>query len=195
VVKTAAKQLKTWHEMGINITMSINISDYAFRKTDFVQNTIAVIQAQGIDCHHFDLELTERIVMDTSESYLKIGQLKEAGFKLSLDDFGTGQSSLSYLKRYNIDKLKIDKSFVDDIPHDKQSCEIANAIVSLAAAMNMSTVAEGIERKEQMDYFSQLGCNAYQGYLYSKPLPAEQFERFYRSLYPSYLEMRDSELS
>gem|GEM_PF-1268838 len=180
VIKTAASQLKQWHQQGINICMSINISDHNFRKNNFVETTLAGIKTSGLDCAYFDLELTERIVMDTKESYHKITQLKEAGFKLSLDDFGTGQSSLSYLKRFNIDKLKIDKSFVDDIPHDKQSCEIANAIVSLAQAMNMATVAEGIEDKQQMEYLCKIGCDSYQGYLFSKPLPAEQFEDFYR---------------
>lgn len=179
VLKTAANQLKIWHEKGIKISMSINISDYNFRKNDFVATTINTLKTSGLDIDNFDLELTERIVMDSNESYHKISQLKEAGFQLSLDDFGTGQSSLSYLKRFNIDKLKIDKSFVDDIPDDKQSCEIANAIVSLAKAMNMITVAEGIESDEQQAFLSALGCDYYQGYLFSKPLPAQQFEEFY----------------
>ncbi|MCW8931379.1 MAG: EAL domain-containing protein [Gammaproteobacteria bacterium] len=179
VIKTATKQQRMWQEKDINITMSINISNYEFRKPQFVKHIIEAIQCEGLDCKSFDLELTERVVMDTTESFQKIAELKKAGFIISLDDFGTGQSSLSYIKRFNIDKLKIDKSFVDDIPDDAQSCDIVQAIISLAKAMKMETVAEGIEDKRQIKFLKELGCGYFQGYYYSKPLPVEELEARY----------------
>ncbi len=177
VLRTGAKQQVAWRKQGIKIEMSLNISNHQFRKSDFVEQTLAIFQQEGADCHLFDLELTERIVMDTEESQDKIAALKQAGFRLSLDDFGTGQSSLSYLKRFNIDKLKIDKSFVDDLPGDEQSCDIARAITSLAQAMNMETVAEGVETAKQLHFLQQLGCVNYQGYFFSKALSAEDLQK------------------
>ncbi|SEH07689.1 Cyclic di-GMP phosphodiesterase Gmr [Candidatus Venteria ishoeyi] len=181
VLTTGATQKRLWMAQGIDIGMSLNISNHQFRKHDFVEQTIEAIQQSGIQCQHFDLELTERIVMDNEESHEKIVQLKAAGFKLSLDDFGTGQSSLGHLKRFNIDKLKIDKSFVDDIPEDSQSCDIARAITSLAQAMNMETVAEGVESTAQLKFLQELGCINFQGYLFSKAVSADELEQLWKT--------------
>jgi len=181
VFDTGAKQQSIWQSMGINIQMSLNISNQQFSRTDFTKITMNIFKKYKLDPKTIDLELTERIVMDSDESFKKIQELKNAGFSISLDDFGTGQSSLSYLKKYDIDKLKIDKSFVDDLPNDEQSCGIAKAIVSLADAMNMKTVAEGVEDTKQLDFLQGLNCNTYQGWYFSKALRAEDFEELYLS--------------
>jgi len=179
VLKTAANMVKSWREKDYDLIMSVNISNSQFRKEDFVENLKATIDSVGVDYKYIDLELTERIVMDKDDSKLKLDKLNELGFKLSIDDFGTGQSSLSYLKRFDMDKLKIDKSFVDDIPNDTQSCDIAKAIVSLSSSMNMKSVAEGVETKEQLEFLVSLGCEYYQGYHFSKPLTSDDFEKLY----------------
>ena len=179
VFDTGAKQQSIWQSMGINIQMSLNISNQQFSRSDFTKITMDIFKKYKLDPKTIDLELTERIVMDSDESFKKIQELKNEGFSISLDDFGTGQSSLSYLKKYDIDKLKIDKSFVDDLPNDEQSCGIAKAIVSLADAMNMKTVAEGIENTKQLDFLHGLNCNTYQGWYFSKALKAKDFEKLY----------------
>lgn len=194
MLRTAARQLKAWQRRGMELRMSVNISDSQFRKGDFVHQTVEVIRREGMACRCFDLELTERIVMDTDESRDKISRLKEAGFKLSLDDFGQGQSSLSYLKRFEIDRLKIDKSFIDDLPQDPQGCDISHAIVSLAQAMHMETVAEGVEDAQQLAYLAALGCDYYQGYLFSRPVPADRLERLYFENPPQDCERSSSDL-
>jgi diguanylate cyclase (GGDEF)-like protein/PAS domain S-box-containing protein len=179
VLKTGARQQALWIQKGININVALNISDNQFRKSTFVKDTLEIFKNENINPRTIELELTERIVMDSEESYNNIQALKDVGFDISLDDFGTGQSSLSYLKKYNIDKLKIDKSFIDDLPNDEQSVSIARAIVSLAKAMGMKTIAEGVETKEQLEFLKDLGCDAYQGWYFSKAIKAEEFEKLY----------------
>lgn len=176
--KGAEQQLK-WQKMGIDIQMSLNISNQQFNKSDFVGIVTTIFKQYHINPSTIDLELTERIVMGSQESFDKIKKLKDYGFHISLDDFGTGQSSLSYLKKYNIDTLKIDKSFINDLEHDEQSRSIATAIISLANAMNMNTVAEGVEDIEQLKILKALGCDTYQGWYFSKALPAKEFETLY----------------
>ncbi|WP_455755838.1 EAL domain-containing protein [Sulfurimonas sp.] len=181
VLNTGSRQQIIWQKMGINIQMSLNISNQQFNKSEFVKDTLNIFDKHDVDPKTIDLELTERIVMDSEESFNKIQALKNAGFEISLDDFGTGQSSLSYLKKFNIDKLKIDKSFIDDIPHDEQSCSIVKAIVSLSDAMGMKIVAEGVEESDQLDFLNRLGSYTYQGWYFSKALPAKEFEELYFS--------------
>jgi diguanylate cyclase (GGDEF)-like protein/PAS domain S-box-containing protein len=181
VVKESARVVKRWRDRGITgIKMSINISNHQFSKPNFVENIKNLICSEDLLCSYFDLELTERIVSnDDRETVEKLNQLKEAEFHLSLDDFGTGQSSLSYLQKFNIDKLKIDKSFVDGIPENHQNGTIIDAIVSLSKAFGMSVIAEGVETEEQVKDLQSRGCYLYQGYHFSRPIPADDFERFY----------------
>ena len=181
VLNSGALQQKLWQNSAIDIQMSLNISNHQFSKSSFIKTTIDIFEKHKVDPKTIDLELTERIVMDSEESFNKIQALKNAGFEISLDDFGTGQSSLSYLKKFNIDKLKIDKSFIDDIPHDEQSCSIVKAIVSLSDAMGMKIVAEGVEELNQLDFLSELGSYTYQGWYFAKAMPAKEFEKLYLS--------------
>ena len=179
VIKTGASMLKSWRDKGYDLTMALNISNNQFKKEDFVEKVKSIVDPIDIEYKYLELELTERIVMDNDDSKIKLDKLNELGFQLSIDDFGTGQSSLSYLKRFDMDKLKIDKSFVDDIPSDSQSCDIAKAIISLSSSMNMKSVAEGVETKEQLEFLRSLGCEYFQGYYFSKALESNEFEKAY----------------
>ena len=177
VIKTSARQIKKLKDLGIDIIMSVNISNYQFRKKDFIDITKKLIEEEQAKFEWFELELTERIIMDHKEVIEKLEKLKSLGFSLALDDFGTGYSSLAYLKKFNIDILKIDKSFIQDLPDDAQSCDIVRAIISLAESLKMSTIAEGAEIQGQLDFLADLNCELYQGYFFSKPLPVDEFEK------------------
>jgi len=177
MLNTAARQIKQWRDRGFDLIMSVNISNYQFRKSSFVDILLGIIQKEQIKCEWFELELTERIVMDHQEVIEKLNRLKKEGFLLALDDFGTGYSSLAYLKKFNIDKLKIDKSFIQDLPDDTQSRDIARAIVSLSDSLNMESIAEGVENQGQLDFLKELNCKSYQGYFFSKPVPAADFDK------------------
>jgi len=177
LLRETARQIKKWQDRGFNIFMSVNISNHRFRFPNFVESTQNIIESEQASCEWFELELTERIIMDHQEVVDKLDRLKQLGFQLALDDFGTGYSSLAYLKKFNIDKLKIDKSFIQDLPDDAQSRDIVRAIVSLADSLNMVSIAEGAETKGQLDFLAALNCMAYQGYYFSKPVPVDEFEK------------------
>ncbi|MBF0449945.1 MAG: EAL domain-containing protein [Candidatus Magnetomorum sp.] len=178
MLTTAARQIKVWRDRGFELMMSVNISNYQFRKKEFIETIQRIIDTEQAKYEWFELELTERIVMDHKDVIEKLDILKKMGFRLSLDDFGTGYSSLAYLKKFNIDKLKIDKSFIQDLPDDSQSRDIAKAIISLADSLNMAAIAEGVETQGQLDFLAELSCEAYQGYFFSKPVPVDAFEKF-----------------
>jgi EAL domain-containing protein (putative c-di-GMP-specific phosphodiesterase class I) len=138
---------------------------------------VEILSAYGISPAQIELELTESILMqDIDIAIANMQQLRASGFKLSIDDFGTGYSSLSYLKRFPIDKLKIDQSFVREIPGDDDSSAITGAIISLAHSLQLKVIAEGVETKEQLDFLLQKGCDEVQGYYFSKPLAANDFQ-------------------
>ena len=177
LLNETARQIKEWKMRGFHLMMSVNISNYRFKMKDFVESTRNIIESQQARCEWFELELTERIVMDHEDVIEKLNQLKGLGFQLSLDDFGTGYSSLAYLKKFNIDKLKIDKSFIQDLPDDAQSRDIVRAVISMADSLNMISIAEGAETKGQLDFLAELNCMAYQGYYFSKPVPVNEFEK------------------
>lgn len=184
VLTTAARRRKSWLEEGIDLPVSINVSHSRFFQEEFVRVTKELIRNEGVDWEGFDLELTERIVMDEENAAAKLEELKACGFTLSLDDFGTGHSSLAYLKKFQIDKLKIDKSFIREIPGDRQSCDIARAIISLANTLGMETVAEGVETREHEAFLKANGCRIAQGYLYARPMPPEEIAGFLERFVP-----------
>ena len=138
---------------------------------------LAALERSGADPTHLKLELTESMLVDNIEDVIaKMNELKPLGLQFSLDDFGTGYSSLSYLKRLPLDQLKIDRIFVRDILTDISSAAIAQAIIALGRAMDMSVMAEGVETYEQREFLVDMGCHAFQGYLISRPVPVEEFE-------------------
>jgi diguanylate cyclase (GGDEF)-like protein/PAS domain S-box-containing protein len=178
VLDAACEQLAAWARQPAlaGLTVAVNVSARQFRQADFVNHVLAAIAAAGADPRKLKLEITESVLVDNLEETIEImTRLKEHGVQFSLDDFGTGYSSLAYLKRLPLDQLKIDRSFVRDMLTDAASHAIAHAIVSLSQAMGLSLLAEGVETEEQRASLDRLGCRAYQGYLYSPPVPAEQF--------------------
>ncbi|MCX7175889.1 MAG: EAL domain-containing protein [Proteobacteria bacterium] len=181
VLQTACSQLTLWAarpEMA-HLTIAVNVSARQFHHKDFVGQVVAVLDATGANPNRLKLELTESLLVDDVESIIaKMATLKMKGVGFSLDDFGTGYSSLSYLKRLPLDQLKIDQGFVRDILTDANDASIAKMVVVLAESLGLSVIAEGVEMEAQRDFLARHGCHAYQGYLFSRPLPLDQFEDF-----------------
>ena len=191
VLETACRQLAQWMHnakrqavaglQGPNagLMVSVNVSVQQFRHPDFVEQVMSAVAASGIDPRNLKLELTESLLVDDVEATVsKMTALKAIGIAFSLDDFGTGYSSLAYLKRLPLDELKIDQSFVRDVLTDPNDAAIARTIVALAQSLGLSVIAEGVETAAQRAFLAEHGCNAYQGYLFSRPLPAAEFEQF-----------------
>jgi diguanylate cyclase (GGDEF)-like protein/PAS domain S-box-containing protein len=180
VLQTACRQIAQWSAAHPerNLSVSVNISALQLRQQDFVQSVLAVVRAAGADPHRLKLELTESMLAENIEDTIaKMTALKIEGISFSLDDFGTGYSSLAYLRRLPLGQLKIDRSFVSDILTEPGSAAIAQTIISLSHALGVPVVAEGVETAEQRACLSGMGCHTYQGYLFSRPIPAAEFER------------------
>ncbi|GIZ50389.1 EAL domain-containing protein [Noviherbaspirillum aridicola] len=178
VLETACALLAQWEKdpSAAHMTMSVNVSARQFRHPDFVQQVFGVLDRTGADPRRLKLELTESLLVEDIETTIdKMTALKRKGVGFSLDDFGTGYSSLSYLKRFPLDQLKIDQSFVRDVLVDPNDAAIARTIVALGQSLGLAVIAEGVETEAQRDFLAQQGCNAYQGYLYSEPAPAGDF--------------------
>jgi diguanylate cyclase (GGDEF)-like protein/PAS domain S-box-containing protein len=178
VTRTACAQNKAWQDAGLPpVRVSVNLSARQFAQKNLVQSIAAVLQETGLEPHYLEIELTESLVMtDVDHAIEMLRQLKLLGVKLSIDDFGTGYSSLAYLKRFPIDILKIDQSFVRDIAVDFNDAAITVSIISLGHNLKLKVIAEGVETQEQLAYLRHHGCDEVQGYLFSRPLPAAEFE-------------------
>jgi len=183
VLKTACAQAKAWQEATQNrFRMSVNLSARQFKQEGLVKTIAAVLEADALEPDVLVLELTETCVMENVEaSILTLQELKQMGIHISIDDFGTGYSSLNYLKRFPIDTLKIDQSFVREVTTDPNDAAIAKAIIAMAQSLQIKVVAEGIETSEQSHFLRQSGCHAMQGFLFSRPVPAEEFEKLLMS--------------
>ncbi len=168
------------------LTLSVNISARQLQHPDFVDQVRGALDASGADPSRLRLELTESAMMDAMEDAIaKMAALRRMGVRFSLDDFGTGHSSLAYLKRLPLDALKIDRSFVDGLPHDTNDTAIVRTIIALARSLELELVAEGVESDEQFDFLSSSGCHTYQGYLIDHPIPIPEFHRrAARTCYP-----------
>jgi len=179
VLETACAQIAAWEkrESTAPITVAVNISAYQFRQPNFVEQVLNALKSSGADPQHLKLELTESILVNNIEDVIaKMTELKHRGLRFSVDDFGTGYSSLTYLKRLPLDQLKIDRSFIRDILMDVGSGAIAQSIISLSKAMGFSVIAEGVETEEQRQFLARMGCHSFQGFLFSRPLPMEEFQ-------------------
>ncbi len=176
VLKTACLQLKAWQEQGYEVPrLAINLSTRQFRQKALPETIARILDETGVEARFVELEITESILMDnTGEAVETLRKLNDMGLEISIDDFGTGYSSLSYLKRFPIDKLKIDRSFVQDIATDPDDAAIVTAIIALAHSLQMKVIAEGVEEAAQLVFLSRQGCDQYQGYYFSKPLPAAE---------------------
>lgn len=179
VLDTACRQLGLWakSEHSCHLTLAVNVSAQQFKQANFVQTVLAALSAHQVDPSHLKLELTESVVLsDVNDAVSKMHALKALRVKLSMDDFGTGYSSLSYLKQLPLDQIKIDQSFVRDMTSDQNDAVMVETIIDLAKNFRLNVIAEGVETEAQLSLLKHLGCMAYQGYFFSKPVPVEQFE-------------------
>jgi diguanylate cyclase (GGDEF)-like protein/PAS domain S-box-containing protein len=172
ILYLACKQLAAWHSQGFDVPhLAINISPMQFNHFNFVDSVISVLELTGVNPSAVMLEITESLIIkDINGVIEKMQLLKQRGIRFSIDDFGTGYSSLAYLQRMPIDQLKIDRSFVQEITHNENDAAIVNAIIAMAGSLNLDIIAEGVETPEQIDYLAGCGCNAFQGYWFSRPL-------------------------
>jgi len=177
VLLNACKQNQQWIAQGFApVRIAVNISAIQFQ-SDLQGTIIKVLEKSGMDANLLELEITESMLMDDNNKIIEVmHNLKKLGINFSIDDFGTGFSSLSYLKRMPIDKLKIDRSFIKDVVNDDNDAAIATSVISLGLNMNLEVIAEGVEQLEQKLFLLEHGCHSAQGYLYAKPMPAEEFE-------------------
>ena len=177
VLHTACAQAKAWQNDGLTpVRIAVNLSGRQLEQINIVQEVDDVLKDTGLDPCYLELELTESSVMKRAERAVKtLDAFRELGITIAIDDFGTGYSSLSYLKRFPVDRLKIDRSFIRDIPQDANDVALARAIVALGHSLNLSVVAEGVETVAQRELLASMGCDEMQGFLYSKPCTASEF--------------------
>lgn len=182
VLHTACRQMQAWLDAGLCLKhMAVNVSGVQVQRGTFVKTICEVLKETGLDSRRLELEITESFIMQKTDWAVGIlDQIKLLGVRMAIDDFGTGYSSLSYLNRLPVDKLKIDGSFVRDVPHDSNDAAIVRAIVALGQTLQLKVNAEGIETESQHAFLLSLGCDEGQGFFYSKPLPAERFEKLIR---------------
>ncbi|RIX51232.1 EAL domain-containing protein [Paenibacillus nanensis] len=182
VFREACRQNKAWQDAGLQqVSVSVNISARHFYQGDLIEMIAEELQNTGLDARYISLEITEGVFMRNIEQVIeKIQYLRRLGIQISIDDFGTGFSSLNQLQRLPISDVKLDRSFIRGITHDDKKSSIVRAIIELAHSMNMRVVAEGVETGEESQFCKDLNCDELQGYLFSRPLPAEMFEEFLR---------------
>ncbi len=182
VMDTACAQNATWQKQGLPpIVMAVNLSARQFRQENLSVVITRVLERHGLQPRWLELELTESMVMQNAEQTVAtLRELNRLGVRIALDDFGTGYSSLNYLKRFPIDKLKIDQSFVRDLTRDPDDAAIVLAIIAMAHSLNLKVIAEGVETREQFDYLQSHNCDEVQGYYFSKPVPAHEFAELLR---------------
>jgi len=182
VLRQACLQARAWQAQGLaQIRVSVNLSVHQLRQGNLLSLVRQVLDETGLQAHFLELELTESQLLDNVESVIStFRQLRELGVKLAIDDFGTGYSSLSYLKRFPVDYVKIDQTFIRDLTPGSEDAAITRAIIAMAHSLELKVVAEGVETQAQMDFLKSQHCDEIQGYLISKPVPAEQFAQLLR---------------
>ncbi len=180
VLQTACEQNKRWADSGYSqIMIGINLSSIQFREPGFIDTLIETIGLSKASPKYIDLELTERIIMKEDDATIcTLNEIHECGIHLSIDDFGTGYSSMSYLKKFPIDTLKVDRSFIIDVANNSDDAVIVSAMINLGHSLGLTVIAEGAEHVEQVDWLQQHGCDEIQGYYFSKPLPVSEMESY-----------------
>ncbi len=181
VLREACRQNAAWQQAGLRpIRVAVNLSARQFRSDNLLDEIDAALSDTALPASSLELEITESMVMEDPERVIDLlEKMRSRGIHLSLDDFGTGHSSLAYLKRFPIDCVKIDRAFIRDMPGNTDDVAIARTIVAMAKALDLKTVAEGVETAEQLELLKNMGCDQIQGYLFSRPLPADEFLAFY----------------
>jgi EAL domain-containing protein (putative c-di-GMP-specific phosphodiesterase class I) len=183
VLRQACAQHQAWIDAGFtDLTMAINLSARQLQQIDVVERISEILGWHELPARQVKLEITESMIMGRGEEAADLlASIKSLGVGLSIDDFGTGYSSLAYLRRFPIDELKIDRSFVRDIPDDENDAEIAATIIAMARNLKLAVVAEGVETREQAEFLATHGCQHYQGFLFSPPVSAPDFEDLLKS--------------
>ncbi len=174
VLVEACKQTKKWNDMGYKLKVAVNLSEKQLRHGSIIETIQKALIESKLDVSHLELEITETVILDEAVIGM-MQEFKRLGLSLAVDDFGTGYSGLSYLKRFSVDKLKIDQSFIRDLPGNNDSMTIVSAIIAIARELKVRSLAEGVETEEQLELLRNKGCNYVQGYYYSKPVAADNF--------------------
>jgi len=184
VLRQGCAQVKQWLDQGYKpISLAVNLSAVQLKHSDIEHAVTSALAETGLPAKYLELEITESALMEREQEFIDLlHSLRQLGVKIAIDDFGTGYSSLAYLKKFPIDILKIDKSFVDDIPEDKDDMVIAATVVAMGHSLGLEVLAEGVETPEQLEFLRSKACNYYQGFLCSKPVSAEEFTQFLESL-------------
>jgi EAL domain-containing protein (putative c-di-GMP-specific phosphodiesterase class I) len=182
VIRTAVEFLRALHDLGYSdITMGINVSPKQFLTPGFIEEIETIIEKNEISPSSIILEITEHVLMhDVRYSKEILRKLRDLGFHISIDDFGTGYSSLSYLKEFPVSEIKIDRSFIQDLPDSRHASAITRSLIAVASTLDYSIVAEGVETEKHAEFLQNHRCHIGQGYLYSKPLPKQEFIEFLR---------------
>ena len=183
IIGEACRQGQRWHDEGLPpLTIAVNVSPRQFQLTDLVGCIASALKETGYSAALLELEITESALAEREdEALLTMRQLRDLGLRLAVDDFGTGYSSLAQLKRFPIDVLKIDQGFVRDIPQSSDDMAISAAIIAMGHSMDLRVLAEGVETAEQLAFLRERGCDSYQGYFCSRPVPAEAFAALVRA--------------
>jgi PAS domain S-box-containing protein/diguanylate cyclase (GGDEF)-like protein len=179
VMRRAAERMKVWLDSGMALdTLSINVSPRQFERADLVDSVAAIISQAGLAFDKVELEITESVLMNQKDAVCKLRQLRALGFRIAVDDFGTGHSSLAYLKDFPIHKLKLDRAFIKDLPGDSAGMQIAEAVIRLGHSLGLTVLAEGVETEAQADFLAHAGCRYAQGYLFAQPMWEEDLLAF-----------------
>jgi len=180
VLRSVCQQIISWQESNYpHIKVSVNLSAYQLLDHEFTSILADIIHSSGIDPKYLSLEITESISMNKTEYIMKkIRKIKELGISICIDDFGTGHSSLSYLRQYHPDTLKIDQSFIRNMESDKHNAAIVKAVLDLARGLELTVIAEGVESEEELEMLKEFQCKFIQGFLIAKPLPIVEIEKF-----------------
>jgi EAL domain-containing protein (putative c-di-GMP-specific phosphodiesterase class I) len=178
VLETACKQAARWKSAGFDeLNIAVNLSSRQFETGDLKREVALVLEDTGLDPDRLELEITESVLMEHGERSIEmLNGLREIGVRVSIDDFGTGYSSLAYLKRFAINKFKIDRIFIKELPGNREDAEIVSTMIGMAHNLNLQVVAEGVETPSQLEFLKAQGCDEFQGYLMSPPVPAADFE-------------------
>jgi EAL domain-containing protein (putative c-di-GMP-specific phosphodiesterase class I) len=182
VLRQACAEAMRWPS---HIGVAVNISPAQFKSRNLVQMAVSALANAGLAANRLELEITEMVlIQDSDGGLIVLHQLRNLGIKIAMDDFGTGYSSLGYLRSFPFDKIKIDQSFIRDLPLKEESLAIVRAVVGLSSSLGIKTTAEGVETKEQLASLTAEGCSQFQGYLFSKPKPAAEVQRLLNELAP-----------
>ena len=186
VLHEACRQNKAWQDAGLPpINVCVNVSARQFREKNLVSRVVGALKESGLDAKYLELELTESLIMqDVEQAVATMKELQGLGVQLSIDDFGTGYSSLSALKTFPVARLKIDKSFIDDLATDENDRAVASAVISLGQKLNLRVIAEGVETDEQLAFLRANNCDEMQGFHFSRPVPAQELEALLKERAP-----------